>query len=164
MADPGEPNEIRPFRPPRVWSVGEANSRLDHLRELLPELRAWAARLGKVHEEIERLQRFWGPEVAARDNPDHDLGQRLQAEWKRLGGRLEREVLELHRHGIEVKDLGSGLVDFYGRVDGQIVFLCWQREEPEVGHWHPLTGSYRTRRPLEDPESPPRAHRMPPEH
>ncbi len=151
MADAKGPGEIRPFRPPRIWSVEEANERLDHLRELLPELRAWAVRLGKVHEEIERLRRFWGREIDAADNPDRELRVRLDGEWKRLGGRLEREVLELRRLGIEVKDLAGGLVDFYARLDGEIVFLCWQRDEAEVGHWHPLTGSYRTRRPIPDP-------------
>ncbi|MGI0053560.1 MAG: DUF2203 domain-containing protein, partial [Thermoplasmata archaeon] len=138
-----------PHRPPRLWTVGEANGRLDPLREQLPELRAWAMRLGKVHEEIERLRAFWGREVDAVDNPDRELRERLEAEWKRLGARLEHEVLELRSDGIEIKDLGSGLVDFYARIDGEIVFLCWQRDEDFVNHWHRLSGGYRTRQRLE---------------
>jgi hypothetical protein len=137
-----------------VWTVAEANERIDALDELLPELRAWVVRLGKVHEELERLRQFWGREVGAADHPDHDLRLRLEDEWKRLGRRLEQEVLRLRADGIEVKDLESGLVDFYGRQDGELVFLCWQRGEPTVGHWHPLTGGYRTRRPIERGERP----------
>lgn len=128
--------------------MAEANDRLDHLRELLPQLRAWVVRLGKVHDELQRLAHFWGRETDAVDNPDRELKLRLDDEWKRLGQRLESEVLRLQAEGIEVKDLETGLVDFYSRRDGELVFLCWQRGESEVGHWHLLSGSFRTRKPI----------------
>jgi len=111
-------------------------------------------RLSKVHDELARLQQFWGRESDANDNPDRELKLRLEDEWKRLGQRLEQQVLELQAEGIELKDLESGLVDFYSRREGEVVFLCWQRGESEVGHWHSLTGSYRSRRPIDaDPHS-----------
>lgn len=143
--DPGAP------APPRIWTVVEANARLDGLKELLPQLKSWVVRLSKVHDELERLRGFWGREVDAADNPDREMKLRLEDEWKRLGQRLEREVLGLHDEGIEVKDLETGLVDFYARRDGDVVFLCWQRGESEVSHWHTLTGGYRTRKPLAEP-------------
>jgi hypothetical protein len=135
--------------PPKVWTVDEANARLEYLRELLPQMRAWLVRLSKVHDEIDRLKGFWGRESDAVDNPDRELKLKLDDEWKRLGHRLEREVLRLHEEGIELKDLETGLVDFYSDRGGEVVFLCWQRGEREVGHWHALNGSYRTRKPLE---------------
>jgi hypothetical protein len=137
--------------PPRLWTVAEANSRIPDLEELLPRLRGWVGRLAEVHEERERLTKFWGSEADADDQPDHELKARLDAEWRHLSRRLEESVGALRAEGIEVKDLGTGLVDFYGIQDGELVFLCWQRGEPEVGFYHALTGGFRTRRPIGDP-------------
>jgi hypothetical protein len=135
-------------QPGRIWTVDQANRRLDGIRETLPRLRSWVVRLRKVHDELHRLAGFWGRELDAPDNPDHELRDRLTEEWKTLTGRLEREVAGLQEEGIEVKDLESGLVDFYALVNGEVVFLCWQRGEAEVEFYHTLDGGYRSRRPL----------------
>jgi len=137
-----------PVAPPRLWTVAEANARLPELEELLPRLQGWVSRLAEVHEERERLAAFWGAEADAEDQPDHELKARLDAEWKHLTRRLEEAVGSLRAEGIEVKDLGSGLVDFYGMEGGELVFLCWQRGEPGVGFFHTLTGGFRSRRPI----------------
>ncbi|MGD0588679.1 MAG: DUF2203 domain-containing protein [Thermoplasmata archaeon] len=142
------PRDDSPIEPPRVWTVAEANARLPGLEELLPRLRGWVARLAEVHEQRERLSDFWGSEADAEDQPDHELKARLDSEWRHLTRRLEEAVGALHADGIEVKDLGSGLVDFYGIEDGEVVFLCWQRGEPVVGFYHALSGGFRTRRPI----------------
>jgi hypothetical protein len=158
MAEPNRPARGRRSSvPARFWTVPEANARLEGLRELLPQLKAWVVRLTKVHDELERLARFWAHEVDSLDNPDRELKLRLDDEWKRLGQRLEAELLELQGEGIELKDLETGLVDFYSKRGGETVFLCWQRGESEVGHWHPLTGNYRTRRPIEGRKNGPAA-------
>jgi len=136
--------------PPRLWNVSEANARLGELAELLPRLRGWVVRLGEVHEELKRLGEFWGRDVDAHDHPDHELKARLDSEWKHLTRRLEEAVGALRREGIELKDLESGLVDFYGLVNGEVVFLCWQRGESGVGFYHPVVGGYRDRRPIPD--------------
>jgi hypothetical protein len=145
--------------PPRLWNVSEANARLVELEELLPRLRGWVVRLGEVHEQLKRLGEFWGRDVDATDHPDHELKARLDSEWRHLTRRLEEAVGALRREGIELKDLESGLVDFYGLVDGAVVFLCWQRGESGVGFYHPVAGGYRDRRPIPDgvrPSSSPR--------
>ena len=144
-------DDAPPAEPPRLWTVAEANARLPDLEQLLPRLRGWVGRLAEVHEERERLAKFWGSEADADDQPDHELKSRLDAEWRHLSRRLEEAVGALHTEGIEVKDLGSGLVDFYGIEDGELVFLCWQRGEPMVGFYHTLTGGFRTRRPIAGP-------------
>ena len=146
-------------RPPRLWTAEEANRRLADLGELLPRLRGWVVRLGEVHSELKRLGDFWGADVDAVDHVDHELKSRLDAEWGNLTRRLEEAVNGLREEGVEVKELEQGTVDFYGTVDGEVVFLCWQRGEPEVGFYHPVSGSFRDRRPLPEEArapSPPR--------
>ena len=135
-------------QPGRIWTAAEANRRLDGIREVLPRLRAWVVRLRAVHDELHRLSTFWGKELEAADNPDREMRDRLTEEWQKLTQRLEGEVASLHAEGIEIKDLESGLIDFYGLVDGEVVFLCWQRGEESVEFYHTLDGGYRSRRSL----------------
>src|SRR5579864_9230129 len=110
-------------QPARMWTVEQANARLDGLRDSLPILRAWVVRLRKVHDELHRLTAFWGKEVDSPDYPDRELKMRLDDEWKALTRRLEAEVSRLRGEGIEIKDLESGLVDFFGYVGGEVVYL-----------------------------------------
>ncbi len=135
--------------PGRLWTVEEANARLGELRELLPRLRAAAVRLRKAQEQLERLSAFWGKELDAPDQPDRTVHVRLREEAVQLEGMLEEELHRLHDDGIEVKDLDRGLLDFYGVQSGEVVFLCWQRSEDEVGYFHPLDGGFRNRRPID---------------
>jgi hypothetical protein len=48
--------------------------------------------------------------------------------------------------GAVVKDPRKGLIDFYGRVEGQLVWLCWQYGEPEVSHYHGLEEGFSGRK------------------
>ncbi|HLN50834.1 MAG: DUF2203 domain-containing protein [Thermoplasmata archaeon] len=143
------PDATKPS-PPRIWTVEEANARIEGLGELLPQLKTWAVRLGEVHAELRRLAQFWGRDVDATDSPDRDLKTRLEAEWRNLSHRLEEAVSALQSEGIEVKDLETGLVDFYALREDQLVLLCWRRGEPEVSFFHTLEGGFRSRQPLPD--------------
>lgn len=134
--------------PPHLWTVAAANRRIADLAELLPRLKGWVLRLGEVHEEMKRLAGFWGPDLDATDHVDRELKARLDAEWRNLTRRLEEAVSSLRGEGIEIKDLESGTVDFYGRVEDEVVFLCWQRGEPNVEFYHPVAGGFRDRRPI----------------
>lgn len=136
-----------------LWTVETANARLDELRELLPQMEGWVTRLRRIYEELRRLAQFWGEDAEASDNPDRDLKGRLEAEWRLLSSRLEERVETLRTEGIEVKDLESGLVDFFALRNGEVVYLCWQRGEESVHFYHTLTGGYRNRRPI-DPVTP----------
>lgn len=134
--------------PPRLWTPEEADRRLPALGELLGQLKGWAHRLGEVHAELERLQGFWGPEIGSADHPDHEIAERLERERTNLSQRLREALASLSAEGIEVKDLSSGLVDFYAFEGGELVLLCWRAGEPEVGFFHSLTSGFQGRQPL----------------
>jgi hypothetical protein len=142
--------------PPRFWTVDEANTRLDELRELLPRLKAWGSRLQKLHAELQRLTEFWGKELDAVDHPDKAHRERLSTEWATVGEKLRAELERLHAEGIEVKDVDTGLVDFYAYEAGEVVLLCWQHGEDRVAFYHTLEGGYRSRRPIGSLPTPPR--------
>jgi hypothetical protein len=48
-----------------------------------------------------------------------------------------------------LKDPNLGLIDFYVRREGRMVFLCWKLGESEIGHWHEVERGYKDRQPLQ---------------
>ena len=48
-----------------------------------------------------------------------------------------------------VRDLEAGLIDFPALRGGQEVYLSWQVDEQEVGHWHNAETGFPTRLPLD---------------
>lgn len=132
----------------RTWTVSEANARIRPLEELFPELRAWVDRLRVVHTELGRLTALWGGEIDARDLPDRRHKDQLDQEENALRARIEETVGGLGAEGIEIKDLERGIVDFYGEVGGELVYLCWRVGEEQVGFYHALDAGFRGRHPL----------------
>ena len=53
-----------------------------------------------------------------------------------------------HDRQIQIKDLQKGLVDFPALLDEREVFLCWEKGEEDIGHWHELDAGYDVREPL----------------
>ena len=57
-----------------------------------------------------------------------------------------KQVEEL---GAVVKDPSTGLIDFYGRIDDRLVWLCWQYGEERIAFYHELDAGFSGRKPLE---------------
>ena len=57
-------------------------------------------------------------------------------------------VHELSEIGLEVKDVGGGLLDFPALHDGAPVLLCWRVGELEVAFWHGPADGFAGRRRL----------------
>jgi hypothetical protein len=55
---------------------------------------------------------------------------------------------EVEQMGAVLKDARMGLVDFYGNVDGRLVWLCWRYGESEVAHYHALEDGFSARKPI----------------
>jgi hypothetical protein len=120
----------------RIFTKEEADALLPELRRVLGEMRQAKAELLLAQS---RLPEARGVERRA-----------LEEEIRFLMGTLEADARHLASLGVLLKDLDRGLVDFPARVWGEIVFLCWQEGEPEVAHYHPLSGGFAERRPLEE--------------
>ena len=147
--DKGNPaDEVGRAKPVRAWSVEAANARIRELGELLTELRSWVERLQLVQLELGRLHALRGGEIDARDLPARRHKDRLDQETDGLRRRSELTLSDLQEEGIEIKDLERGLVDFYARIDGELVYLCWRIGEEVVGYFHSLGAGFRGRRPV----------------
>jgi hypothetical protein len=138
----------KPSEPIRPLTREEANRVLPQVRDKLGQLRA-------IRDQVPRLQAQ--AEIEEMTGRDSDGAWRSEAkervegilnDLKILGKEFHAEVESLEKVGAHLKDLDTGLVDFYGRVDGKTVFLCWKEGEGEVAWYHPVNGSFRDRRPL----------------
>jgi len=73
----------------------------------------------------------------------------LRPELAPLVEEVEGLIAELQSHGVELKGLDLGLVDFPAEIGGEVVLLCWQFGESEVGYYHTLESGFAGRQPLD---------------
>ncbi len=131
--------------PVKLISVEEANSILPRVRRALASLRELRQRVLRVEAQIEIEEMTGsGPDNALTSPAEAAIAGQMAA-LHDLSRHFEGLLEELQYQGAFVKDLESGLVDFYSRRGPEIVFLCWREDEKEVAHWHPLEGGYRNR-------------------
>jgi hypothetical protein len=55
---------------------------------------------------------------------------------------------EFEEMGAVVKDTSAGLLDFYGKIDDRLVWLCWKYPEPSIDYYHELDAGFAGRKPL----------------
>lgn len=122
----------------RYFTPAEANALLPELSHLLDAA-------------TERARRYQQLVVALRDGAVSGATNRVAAQ--READQLRREAMEIVEemvvHGVEVKGLEQGLLDFPALRDGVEVYLCWRRGEPALAWWHPLSTGVAGRKPLE---------------
>ncbi len=139
---------------PRVFSLEEANA-------LVPRLTAEFSAIAKLRDEVARVARaLGGPDEAVellerRRTPTAEEAGKADR-LRGMADEIARVVSRIHDLGGLVKDLELGLVDFYGEVDGERVFLCWQFGEAEIRHFHALDEGFANRRAIADARFEPR--------
>jgi hypothetical protein len=117
---------------------------LESVNALVPRLNAL------IGEQVERralIEAKLGELAERLGDPPEDLDPvatepvdtaRLRADAKALILEYRAGWKELEDMGAVVKDPKRGLLDFYGRVEGELVWLCWMYGEDEVSHYHGL--------------------------
>jgi hypothetical protein len=110
----------------------------DEARALLPQIRLWLEDLINLHNGI--LQE--DQEMGVRLSQGHDLGGPAVNRWLRALLQVRLILSEFQNREIQIKDLRRGLIDFPAFVGGQEVFLCWEKDEPDIEFWHELDSGY----------------------
>jgi hypothetical protein len=114
-------------------------------RILLPQIRAWLSQLEKLRDELAESD----PRVEAWTRGGVDAGGAGVDAWVRQIAGVREILWEFQRREIQLKDPDRGLLDFPSIRDGREVFLCWEKDEPDIGFWHDLEAGYQGREPLE---------------
>jgi len=123
----------------KLYTPEEANKTLPLIKRLLKDLRAKRDAIFTQQNRID-VERVTGASPV--------IMHRQLKELHQLGATFHEKMEELHALGVELKDLDTGLVDFYTMKDGQLVYLCWKEGERTISHWHPLEGGFASRQPL----------------
>jgi hypothetical protein len=132
---------------PPLFTIPEVNA-------LIPTLNLIVAQQLREQSDIEQglaeLTQRGGrtPESLEPSADDESDVQKLKTELRQRIGRYDSGWRKVRALGGIVKDPQIGLVDFYGRVEGRMVWLCWRYGEDSLGYYHDLEEGYSGRRPL----------------
>jgi len=130
----------------RLFTVNEANELLPTLRPLVEQILENIRRLKSSSETVIRKGQV-DPEA-----PDLMEKLREDSEIAKLIGQVKGWVDEINAYGCMCKGVEQGLVDFPCMFGAEVVYLCWQIGEPNVGFWHRIEDGFAGRRPLLDGE------------
>lgn len=131
----------------RVFTISEVNALIPALSSLVQDqLRSQA----DIEQRLAELMRLTGEPPRSLSGSDADSNEvsRLKLDLRSRIARYETGWQRVKKWGGVIKDPQTGLVDFYGRVDGKLVWLCWRYGEDSLGYYHELTAGYPGRRPL----------------
>jgi hypothetical protein len=119
----------------KTYTVEEANALLPYLAPTLVELREKSEQAAQIRVTVAQ---------AAATNGGSEKRERWSRTLARVGELIER----LQEWELQLRDVGTGLVDFPGLVQGEEAWLCWRLGEPEVAYWHPKDEGLSGRMPL----------------
>jgi len=129
---------------PRVFTIEEANKFLPQITALLKLLQAKRDEVSRAEVKIDSL------ELIADMKSEVDKGEftKLIELHQVLVREFYAIVEEIHSFGCYLKDVDMGLIDFYGLVEGKVVFYCWHLGEEKVSYWHEVGSGYASRQSL----------------
>ena len=132
---------------PQVFTLEAVNEMLPRLSMLV---RRQLARRTDIESLLNQLGELTG-DVPDEISPDDDDSDELRALKRDLVARIDTYQdgwREVEAMGAVLKDPRVGLLDFYGRVDDKLVWLCWKYGEEEVTHYHALDEGFGGRKPI----------------
>ena len=133
---------------PRVFTVEEVRDLIPRLSDLVSSQMALQADIERFVGDLARMKGTI-PESFSDEPGDSEAVATLKREIRIQVRKYERGWNRVEDLGAVVKDPRTGLLDFYGRVDGRLVWLCWRYGETSLDYYHDLDAGFAGRRPLE---------------
>ena len=122
----------------KLYTVDEAERTLPLVKRIIRDVQTNFA-----EHETRLLKRKKLPLTPPHGSAAEEQAFQLENEMEHFAGEVGRYQRELEQMGIEVKDYRAGLLDFYSRYDGRLVYLCWKSDEGEkLGFWHDLQAGF----------------------
>ncbi len=131
----------------RIFTPSEVDALIPDLSELVERQ---LLRQSEIEECLAELARRGGglPRTLDEDSDDSDDIARLKRELIERMSHYDDGWQEVQELGAVVKDPQIGLIDFYGRLEGRLVWLCWRYGEETLRYYHDLDDGYSGRRPI----------------
>jgi hypothetical protein len=134
--------------PTKYYTIEEANHALPLVKAIVADIVRQYREISERKERLEHIRRGRGSKGRPSNDPYGEEVAQVEADLENEVSVLQGYVEELEKLGVEVKDLGRGLVDFRASLEGRDVYLCWLLGEEEVGHWHELDAGFSGRQSL----------------
>ncbi len=135
----------------RTFTLAEANAQVPELTALFTRIFKLRAQLKASYSKLEAAR--FAPvgedfEPAIPGAPvDVVRGRTI---FKGMTELLRADLDTVLSMGCLVKDLDTGLVDWYAKDGDDDVFLCWRFGEPEVAFFHGIDAGFAGRRPVSE--------------
>lgn len=137
---------------PRVYTPREANALVPQVDRIMRELDAIRERLRLIKSKVDVLEMIWGDEIQSETNPDRREYVHYMEEIEKTKKEFEGATRKLGDLEAVLKSVEQGLIDFYGVIDGRLVFLCWKRGEKAIEYYHHLEDGFAGRQPIPSEE------------
>jgi len=124
---------------------------VDQAEKTLPLVRRIVGDIVASFEQREKrlLERQQLPNHPPAGTEAEERTLKLEKEMEQFEEDIRRFQEELESIGVELKDYRAGLIDFFSRYDGRIVYLCWKADEGDtLAWWHDLNSGFRGRQPI----------------
>jgi len=135
--------------PRKTFTVSEANALLSNVTPLIEQLQGVHRSITKTNQQLDEAI---GKLAEGNGYPIQALKEQMTALTSRqlqLVEAFQSALAQLEEMGCLLKDLDTGLIDFYGLREGELICLCWKLGEERIRFWHTLEGGYAGRQPLE---------------
>jgi hypothetical protein len=124
----------------RYFSIEEANRQLPLIEPFLLILQNLKREINLKHRRLQLAK-----EAVGATSDQHSFFAD-EAEIEFLMMQANYCIERISDYGAELKDVDSGLIDFYTIVEGEEAFLCWKLGEGEIHFWHGLHDGYAGRK------------------
>src|SRR5215468_8544610 len=133
----------------RTFTLQEVNAQVAELTELFTRIFKLRAELKRSYAKLEAAR--FAPigedfEPAIPGAPAEVVRGRTL--FKAMTELLRSDVNAVLAMGCQIKDLDTGLVDWYAKDGADDVFLCWRFGEREVAFFHAIDAGFAGRRPV----------------
>ena len=121
---------------------------IEGAEELLPQIEKILRRTIRLNKALELLSSI---EIEVYD--DYSNLRRItksNKQFHKLSYEFYSNIEQLEDMGCLIKDLETGLIDFYHKFEGRDIFLCWKLGEKNIKFWHEVDTGFMGRKPILD--------------
>ncbi|MED0669959.1 DUF2203 domain-containing protein [Aneurinibacillus aneurinilyticus] len=131
----------------RFFTVEEANKLLPDIRQEIEALQHIRNEFHQKYLELTTYKKRHPQQIAINTQDEYIF--KMEAGLEFLEMQAQMHVANIHSHGVQLKEIDPGLVDFPALINGEEVLLCWQEGEEKITHYHGVHDGFAGRRRLE---------------
>lgn len=122
---------------PKFFTVEEADKLIGLLDSTFDRIKRNKQQYLWLQEEISILKLI--AECGADEkNPDAIALNEKTRKFKTVAREIEKDTATIEETGCILRDVDTGLVDFFSIQNGTVVFLCWKKGDESIKYWHSI--------------------------